>query len=152
MLKKDKFKQLFADIERIRRVAEAGSGKNYWEVFNAQGNLLGFAFYLEVPETPPHTEEVAEFDKYEVWGITNTELGLNVLEIAPHPGGPENLWTEGVTEAGYVSQFLGLSTDEMRLSPAGMIDAVTDGTISSKLLAEAIRIQLEFMTTQINGS
>jgi len=151
MLKKDKFKQLLADIERIKRVADPESGKGYWELYDASGNTLGLAFYLEVPETPPETDEAAEFDKYEVWGITSRELDIRVLEIAPHPEGPENLWAEGVTEPGYAAQFLGLAPDEMRLSPAGKIDAVTDGTISSKLLTEAIRTQLEFMAMKISG-
>ena len=151
MLKKDKFKQLLADIERIKRVVDAESGKGYWEAYDAPGNLLGFAFYLEVPETPPETDEVAEFDEYEVWGITSPEVDIKILEIAPHPGGPENLWAEGVTEPGYAAQFLGLTPDEIRLSPVGKIDAVADGTISSKLLAEAIRTQLEFMAMKIKG-
>lgn len=149
MLKKDKFKQLFEDIERIRKVTDAESGKGYWEAYDASGNLLGFAFHLEVPETPPEADTAAEFDKYEVWGITSPELDIRVLEITPHPEGPESLWAEGVVEPEYARQFLGLTPHEMRLAPVGKIDAVTDGTISSKLLAEAIRTQLEFMGGKI---
>lgn len=149
MLKKDKFKELMPDVERIKKISDQESGKGYWEIYNEQGNMIALAFYLEVPETPPESDEAAEFDKYEVWGITSPELEMKILEIEPHPDGPENLWAEGVTEPEYAGQFLGLTTDDMRLSPVGKIDAVTDGTISSKLLAEAIRTHLEFMANRI---
>jgi Na+-translocating ferredoxin:NAD+ oxidoreductase RnfG subunit len=55
-------------------------------------------------------------------------------------------------EPKYAGQFLGLSSDDIRLSPGGKIDAVTDGTISSKLIVEAIKRQLEFIGAKIKES
>jgi hypothetical protein len=152
MLKKDKFKQMFEGVESIKRIVAENAAQSYWEVYDSGKNLLGYAFYLEVPETPPQTEDSAEFDKYEVWGITNLRLEMKALEITPHPEGPEKLWAEGVVEPKYAGQFLGLSSDDIRLSPGGKIDAVTDGTISSKLIVEAIKRQLEFIGAKIKES
>jgi len=152
MLKKDKFKQMLAEIDRIKRVADRESGESYWEVYDNAGTLLGYAFYLEVPETPPATEDAAEFDKYEVWGITGLDLKVSALEITPHPAGPEKLWAEGIVEPEFAKQFVGLGCEEIRLSPEWKIDAITDGTISSKLVTEAIRKQIDFIRSRTSGA
>lgn len=152
MLKKDKFKLLMPEIDRIKRVADSSTGEAYWEVYDNGGVMLGYALYLEVPETPPEVDIAEEFDKYEVWGITGIDLKIRALEIAPHPEGPENLWAPDIVEPVYATQYLGIEREEIRLSPEGRIDAITDGTISSKLITEALRRQLEFMGSRITES
>ena len=142
MLMVERFRQLLPEVARIKRVARDGETL-YWEVYDESGSLIGYAFYVEVPETIPDVPEAEEFDKYEVLGIMGLNYEITALDIAPHPQGPEKLWAEDIVEAAYEKQYVGLSAEEIRLGPEGKIDAISDASLSSALVTVAIRNKLE---------
>jgi len=151
MLMLERFQQILPEIARIKRVAEDGETA-YWEAYDESGALVGFAFYLEVPESQPDLPEVEEFDKYEVLGIVNPEFKIVSLDIAPHPEGPKDMWAGAVIESKFKEQFLGLSAEEVKLSPEGKIDAVAEGTISSTLVTNAIRGKIDEISEGAAGA
>lgn len=151
MLMLERFQQILPEIARIKRVAEDGETV-YWEAYDESGALIGFAFYLEVPESQPDLADIEEFDKYEVLGIANLELKIVTLDIAPHPEGPKDMWAGAVVESKFKEQFLELSAEEVKLSPEGKIDAVAEGTISSTLVTNAIRGKLDEISEGAAGA
>ena len=151
MLMLERFQQILPEIARIKRVAEDGETV-YWEAYDESGALIGFAFYLEVPESQPDLPDIEEFDKYEVLGIVNLDCKIVTLDIAPHPDGPKDMWAGAVVESKFKEQFLELSAEEVKLSPEGKIDAVAEGTISSTLVTNAIRGKLDEISEGAAGA
>jgi hypothetical protein len=149
MLKKDKFKQLLEEVEKIKRIPGEDGETLYWEVYDSGEALLGYAFYIEVPETFLETEDVDEFDRYEVWGIVDKNAKIIALDIGAHPDGPEKLWAQAIIEPEYTLQYIGLNADDIKMKEGGKIDAITDATISSKLIVEAIRNKIDEISAHI---
>jgi hypothetical protein len=48
-----------------------------------------------------------------------------------------------VTEPGFEKQFIGLTVEEVNLSPDGKIDAITDATLSSTWITDGIRQKVQ---------
>jgi len=48
-----------------------------------------------------------------------------------------------VTEPGFENRFIGLTVEEVNLSPDGKIDAITDATLSSTWITDGIRQKVE---------
>jgi hypothetical protein len=48
-----------------------------------------------------------------------------------------------VTEPGFENRFIGLTVEEVNLSPDGKIDAITDATLSSTWITDGIRGKVE---------
>ena len=61
------------------------------------------------------------------------------IDISLHPDGPEDPWTTEIAEPEFEGQYIGLTVEEIDLSPDGKIDAVTDATLSSTWLTDVIR-------------
>lgn len=141
MLMKDRFKELMPEISSIKRISE--DGEVYWKVFDDEKTCIGYAFFIVAPETDDPSLDVEEFDKYEVTGTVDTDFEITALDISEHPDGPDDLWAKEVIEPEFATQYLRLNPDEMHLSPDGKIDAVSDGTLSSKILSDGIRNKLE---------
>ena len=145
MLMKDRFKTLSSNVAKIKRIAEDGDNK-YWNLLDSEGELIGHGFYLVVPDSPPDLDEIEEFDKYEVTGIVDTNFEITNLDISEHPEGPDDFWAAEIMEPEYANQYLGLKHHEMILSTqneTGRIDSVSDGTLSSISINEAIRNKLK---------
>ena len=140
MLMIDRFKGLFPTVARIKRVASEGV---YWELYDSSDTLIGYGFYAEVPETRLDIPDAEEFDKYEVTGIVDLNYKITALDITQHPDRTEPLWAPGIIEPEFEKLYLGLSAETIRLSPEGKIDAITEATISSKLITEAVRNRVE---------
>jgi len=52
-------------------------------------------------------------------------------------------WTMEVTEPGFENRFIGLTVEEVNLSPDGKIDAITDATLSSTWITDGIRQKVQ---------
>jgi hypothetical protein len=142
MLMKERFKLLQPEIAKIRRKVNEREGV-YWEVYDEEESLLGYAFYAVVPESAIDIPEAEEFDKYEVTGIVDKIYKISALDISEHPDRTEDLWAVDIVEPPYGRQYLGLPPEKIRLAPDGDIDAITESTLSSKLITEAIREKVE---------
>ncbi len=104
------------------------------------GTLLGYAFAKDVPEGIDNIPGADEMDKYQVFGIVDPdEYKIINLDIIVHPEGPQEPWTLDVTEPQFEKQFIGLTAAEINLSPDGEIDAITEATLSSTWITDAIR-------------
>lgn len=137
MLIKDRFKELVPEISSIKRISR--EGKVFWHVFDDRGECIGYAFFITVPETDDPSLDVEEFDKYEVACVISLTYQVIALKISEHPEGPESMWAEGVVEDDFAKQYLNRATKEMYLAPDGVINAISDGTLSSKLITDSIR-------------
>ena len=83
-------------------------------------------------------------DRYQVFGIVDPkEYKIIKLDIAIHPEMAKEPWTIDVTEPGFENRFIGMTVEEINLSPDGKIDAITDATLSSTWITDGIRQKVQ---------
>ena len=115
-----------------------------WEAYDKLGLLIGYAFAADVPEAVAEVEETQEMDKYRVLGVVDPkEYKIIALDISIHPDGPEEPWATEITEPPFERQYMGLTVEEIDLSPDGKIDAITDSTLSSTWVTNAVREKVQ---------
>ena len=113
---------------------------DFWEAYDESGSLIGYAFAAAVPEVVPDIPDMEEMDKYQVVGIVDAkEYKIINIDISLDPEGPKEPWTLEITEPEFESQYIGLTVKEIDLVPDGKIDAITDATLSSTWITDAIR-------------
>ena len=96
--------------------------------------------------------DMEEMDKYQVVGIVDTkEYRIINLDISLHPEGPEEPWTTEITEPEFEKQYIGLTLEEIDLSPDGKIDAITDATLSSTWITDAIQEKVSELLKRVRG-
>ena len=133
------FTQLLPEIAQMKPVASDGE-TIYWEAYDKSGSLIAYAFAAVVPEAAADVEEMEEMDKYQVLGLVDPkEYKIIALDISLHPLGPEEPWTTEITEPEFEGQYIGLTVEEIDLSPDGKIDAITDATLSVTWVTDAVR-------------
>jgi hypothetical protein len=142
MLKKDRFKLLLPELAKIKRIVNENESV-YWEVYDESGELLAYAFYEVVPDSDLDIPEAEEFDKYELTGIVDLDHKIQAIDICVHPDFEGELWAGPVLEEDFRAQYIALASEEVELSPYGKIDAISECTMSSKLLTETVREKLE---------
>jgi len=139
----ERFTQLSPNLAQIKPVTDEGE-IIYWEAYDKSGSLIGYTFTVDAPEAAADIEETGEMDKYQVLGLIDPEeYKIIALDISLHPEGPEEPWAEGITEPEFKSQYIGLTVEEIDLFPDGKIDAITDATMSSTWVTDAIRGKIE---------
>ena len=135
----ERFTRLLPEIAQVKPVASDGE-TIYWEVYDKSGSLIGYAFAADVPEAVADIEETEEMDKYQVLCLVDPkEYKIIALDISLHPLGPEEPWAESITEPEFERQYIGLTVEEIDLSPDGKIDAITDATLSVTWVTDAVR-------------
>jgi hypothetical protein len=135
----ESFARLLPGIAHIKPVASDGE-TICWEAYDKGGALLGYAFAADVPEAVADVGEMEEMDKYRIIGIVDPrEFKIIAVDISIHPEGPEEPWATEITEPEFKGQYIGLTVEEIDLSPDGKIDAITDSTLSSTWVTDAIR-------------
>ena len=139
----ERFKRLSPELAQIKTVAD-GAEISYWEAYDEAGSLIGYTFSVDAPETAADIEDTGEMDKYLVLGLIDPkEYKVIALDISLHPEGPEEPWAEGIMETEFTNQYIGLTVEEVDLSPDGKIDAITDATMSSTWITDAVRRKIE---------
>jgi FMN-binding domain len=137
--KADTFKRLLPEVARIEPLA-GSEGLDFWNAYDAAGGLLGYAFTANVPETIPDIPGMDEMDRYFVNGMVDPKDHTIInIEILLDPEGPEEPWTMEIIEPAFTGQYVGLTVEEIDLSPDGKIDAITDATLSSNWVTTAVR-------------
>ena len=135
----ERFKRLLPEIARMTPLTGDGA-TNVWEAYDESDSLIAYAFTAIVPEVVPDIPDMEEMDKYQVDGVVDPkEYKMINIDISLHPEGPEEPWTMEITEPEFESQYIGLTVEEIDLSPDGKIDAITDATLSSTWITDAIR-------------
>jgi hypothetical protein len=135
----ERFKRLLPEITRITPLA-GDEAMNVWEAYDESDSLIAYAFTAIVPEVVPDIPDMDEMDKYQVDGVVDPKgYKMINIDISLHPEGPEEPWTMEITEPEFESQYIGLAVEEIDLSPDGKIDAITDATLSSTWITDAIR-------------
>lgn len=135
----ERLKRLLPGIAGIRPLG-GEEGLDFWEAYDGSGKLIGYAFAAKVPEVVPDIPDMDEMDVYQVYGVVDpAEHKILNIEISLHPDGPEEPWTMEITEPEFTNQYIGLTVEEIDLSPDGKIDSVTDATLSSTWITDAIR-------------
>lgn len=88
-------------------------------------------------------------DRYQVFGIVDPkEYKIIALDITIHPQGPAEPWATEITEPDFEKQYIGLTVQEIELSPEGKIDSISDSTLSSTWVTDAIRERVEGIIKQ----
>lgn len=147
----ERFQRLLPEIAEIKPLA-GDDGVNFWEAYDKSGLLVGYAFTAVVPEIVPDIPDMEEMDKYQVVGIVDPkEHRIIKLDISLHPEGPEEPWTMEITEPDFEKQYIGLTVEEIDLSPDGKIDAITDATLSSTWITDAIREKVIDLLNRTKG-
>ena len=147
----EQFTQLMPAIAQLKPIVSSGETV-CWESYDSAGKLLGYAFVTDAPELVADIGEGQEMDKYKIFGVVDPEeFKIIALDITIHPEGPEETWAMKITEPPFEKQSLGLSVKEIELSPDGKIDAITDSTLSSNFVTNAIREKVENIIKQNSG-
>lgn len=137
------------EVARIEPLA-GSEGLDFWKAYDAAGDLLGYAFAAKVPETIPDIPGMDEMDRYFVNGMVDPKDHTIInIEIVLDPEGPEDPWTMEILEPAFSRQYGGLTVEEIDLSPDGKIDAITDATLSSTWVTNAIRDKVSEILTKI---
>lgn len=144
----ERFIGLLPEIAQIKPVG--GDGETIcWEAYDKTGSLIGYAFAADVPEAVADVGETEEMDRYQVFGIVDPkEYKIIALDITIHPQGPPEPWATEITEPDFKKQYIGLTVQEIDLSPEGKIDSISDSTLSSTWVTDAIRERVEGIIKQ----
>ncbi len=137
------FRRLWPQIAGLKQLVSDGE-LLCWEAYDGSGKLIGFAFAKDIPEAVAEIPGADDMDKYRVFGIVDPEEYRMInLDIAIHPEMTKEPWSMEVTEPGFEKQFIGLTVEEVNLSPDGKIDAITDATLSSTWITDGIRQKVQ---------
>ena len=137
------FKRLLPQIAEMKQLVSDGE-IICWEAYDGSGKLIGYAFAKDIPEAVADIPGVEDMDRYQVFGIIDPEEHKIInLDIAIHPEMTKEPWTMEVTEPGFENRFIGLTVEEVNLSPDGKIDAITDATLSSTWITDGIRQKVQ---------
>lgn len=128
----EKFKELFPIAYDFAPVMKDGKIV-YYEIYDIEGMLVGYGFYERV---------YAPTDKLIVTGIIDLDYRIKKIDVEKLR--PDvHILNDKILEPSFEDQFIGLTIEEVKLSPEGKIDAVTGATISSSLIVKTIRKVLE---------
>lgn len=149
-LRMERFKKLLPEIASIKSLGYE-DGMDLWEVYNGSEALIGYAFDIVVPDFVSDLIDMDEMDKYQVRGIVDSgDHKILKIDIALHPEGPEEPWTMEISEPEFTNQFIGLTLEEIDLSPDGKIDSITDATLSSTWITNAIRDKVDAIIQRVS--
>ena len=137
------FSQIMPGIAQLKPLVKSGE-TICWDAYDKAGKLLGYAFSSDAPEMIAEVGDDQEMDKYRIFGVIDPkEFKLIALDITVHPEGPKETWALEITEPAFEKQYLGLSVKEIEISPDGKIDAISESTLSSNFVTQAIREKVQ---------
>lgn len=137
------FKSLLPKIFKIKEIVNKDE-VICWETYDENGELLGYAFVKDIPETIEGIPGMEEMDRYRVYGIIDPlDYKVINIDIAIHPEMAKEPWSEELIGENFEKRFIGIQCEEINLAPDGKIDAITEATISSKWLTDGIRNKVE---------
>ena len=125
-----KFKKLLPEATEFKAVVK-GEEVVYYKAYNKAGKIIGSAFIAE---------KYAFTDRLEIIGIVDLDYWVASINVERHPEYRGNL---EIIDPKFETQFVGLSMEELHLSPNGKVNAVTGATISSNAVVEAVRKRIE---------
>jgi hypothetical protein len=147
----ENFTQLMPEIAQLKPLVKSGE-TICWDAYNKAGKLLGYAFSVDCPEMVAGLGDDQEMDKYRIFGIVDPkEYKIIAIDITIHPEGPAEPWALEIAEPKFEKQYLGLTVKEIELSPDGKIDAITDSTMSSNFVTQAIHEKVQNIIKQKVG-
>lgn len=124
----EKFKKLLPEAHDFVPIIKEGKIA-YYEIYDATGNLIAYGFY---------TRAYAPTDRLQIVGIVDLGYKIKSIDIDRiEPG--TRLHNEMIIESSFEERFIGLTVDEVGLSPEGKVDAVSGATISSTAVVDAIK-------------
>lgn len=124
----ERFKKLFPEAFDFSPVMKEGEIV-YYEIYDAQGMLIGYGF---------HERAYAPTDRLVLTGIVDLNYRIKAIDIDKMK--PDiHLHNEKIIEPEFENQFIGLTIEEIKISPEGRIDAISGATISSESVVDAIR-------------
>ncbi|MEM0456763.1 MAG: cytochrome b/b6 domain-containing protein [Nitrososphaerota archaeon] len=131
----ERFKKLLPEAYDFVPIIKEGKIA-YYEIYNAMGNLIAYGFY---------TRAYAPTDRLQIIGIVGLDYKIKSIDIDRIEPGTK-LHNEMIIEPKFEERFIGLTVDEVGLSPEGKVDAISGATISSTAVVDAIKNALSSIT------
>lgn len=128
---KEKFLRLLPQAAEFKAVVK-DEKVIYYEAYDKAGLLIGYAFV---------TKAYGPTDRLEVVGIVDLDYKVAAIDVERIPG--TEVFNPLIEEPEFENEFVGLSVEELYLSPEGKVDAVTGATISSDAVTDAVRKKVE---------
>lgn len=135
----EKFRRLLAGGADFKPVGKDGI-LIYYEAYNNTGMLIGYAFV---------TRAYAPTDRLEIVGIVDLDYRVVAIDVERLP--ESEYQNPGIILPAFAHEFVGLSVNELRLSPDGKVDAVTGATLSSSAVVDAIEKKMEEIMQMISS-
>ena len=137
------FKNWFPKLSSIKKITDKEE-IICWEIYDEVDNLIGYGFVKDVPEGLENIPGMEEMDRYRIYGaIDPKNYRITQIDITLHPEMNKEPWSEDLINEEFEKRFIGLSCEEINLSPDGKIDAITEATLSSTWLIDGIRSKVE---------
>jgi len=131
----ERFKKLLPEAYGFMPVVKEGKIL-YYEIYDERNALIAYGFYARA---------YAPTDRLQIVGIVGLDYRVKAIDIdRMEPG--IRLFNEKIVEPEFESEFIGLTVDDVKLSPEGKVDAVSGATISSTAVVEAVRDALKNIT------
>lgn len=128
---KEKFLRLLPEAAEFKAVVK-DEKVIYYEAYDEAGMLIGYAF---------DTKAYAPTDRLEIVGIVDLDYKVVAIDVERIPG--TEVLNPLIEEPEFENEFVGLSVEELYLSPEGKVDAVTGATISSDAVTDTVREKIE---------
>ncbi|MFV2040998.1 MAG: FMN-binding protein [Candidatus Hydrothermarchaeales archaeon] len=130
------FSKIFRDAAEFKPVYDEKNETLYFEVYSAEGELLGYAFSQTGRGMWGDIQVAGGLD------LDFRLVGLFVIEQGETPG-----LGARIVEPLFLDQFKGLESEEIKLEKyGGKVDAISGASISSRAVTEIIRLEMERIT------
>lgn len=124
----ERFKKLLPEAHSFLPIIKDGKIV-YYEIYDVKGNLIAYGF---------HTRAYAPTDRLQIFGIVDLNYRIRTIDIDRIESGAR-LHNEQIIEPEFEDRLVGLSVEELALSPEGKVDAISGATLSSSAVIEATR-------------
>lgn len=101
----------------------------YYRAYSSDNKLVGYAF---------ETKAYAPTDRFLVYVAVDPSFKIVAIDVEQAPDSM-TMMNPRILTSDFENQFIGLSANDLALSPEGKIDAVTGATISSGAIVDAVK-------------
>jgi len=125
---KQKFQALLPNASKFYPVMK-NDEVLYYRAYSSDYKLLGYAF---------ETKVYAPTDRFLVYVAVDPSFKIVAIDVEQAPDSM-TMMNPRILTSDFENQFIGLSANDLALSPEGKIDAVTGATISSGAIVDAVK-------------
>lgn len=125
---KQKFQSLLPNASKFYPVMK-NDEVLYYRAYSSDDKLVGYAF---------ETKVYAPTERFLVYVAVDPSFKIIAIDVEQAPDSM-TMMNPRILTSDFENQFIGLSANDLALSPEGKIDAVTGATISSGAIVDAVK-------------